>query len=310
MKCCKKNFGQFVFVILLTLVLGSFSGCTASNSTPLNPDNTPVTETPTFDLDTYPRVDGSTVTIPLSEALAARLMGMTLDEVRPHILHNKTHQAYVNLIEKNTDLIFVTSPSEDELDLAASMDVTLEVIPIVSEAFVFLAHVDNPIDALTYEEIRSIYAGEIINWSEVGGPDLPIVAYQRPLNSGSQTGFLELVMKDKLPMKPPSEQIIAGMSGLIDAVAAYESAPDALGYSYYYFVVDMWGNDQVRLLKVDGVYPSPETIASKEYPVGTAYYAVIRSDEPEDSPARQVIEWLLSDEGQILAKETGYVPLQ
>ncbi len=306
----KKYFSQIVFVILLTLSLGLLSACTTSNSTPLNPESSSVTETPTFNLDTYPRVDGSTVTIPLSEALASRLMGITLEEVRPHILHNKTHQAYVNLIEKNTDLIFVTSPSKEELDLAASMDVTLEVIPIVSEAFVFLAHVDNPIDSLTYEEIRSIYAGEITNWSEVGGPDLPIVAYQRPLNSGSQTGFLELVMKDKLPMEPPSEQIIAGMSGLIDAVAAYESAPDALGYSYYYFVVDMWGNDQVRLLKVDGVYPSPETIASKEYPVGTAYYAVIRSDEPEDSPARQVIEWLLSDDGQILAKETGYVPLQ
>jgi len=310
MKSCKNYFTQIVFVILLTFFLTTLSACTSSNSTDMNPDHSDVTKAPIFDLDTYPRVDGSTVTIPLSEALAARLMGMTLDEVRPYILHNKTHQAYVNLIEKNTDLIFVTSPSKEELDLAASMDVTLEVIPIVSEAFVFLAHVDNPVDSLRYEEIRSIYAGEITNWSEVGGPDLPIVAYQRPLNSGSQTGFLELVMKDKSPMEPPSEQIIAGMSGLIDAVAAYESAPDALGYSYYYFVVDMWGNDQVRLLKVDGVYPSPETIASKEYPVGTAYYAVMRSDEPKDSPARQVVNWLLSDAGQVMAKETGYVPLQ
>ncbi|MDF1617879.1 PstS family phosphate ABC transporter substrate-binding protein [Petrocella sp. FN5] len=302
MYSCKRYFGHVVFVILLTLSLGFLSACTASNSKE--------SQAPSFDPETYPRVDGSTVTIPLSEALAGRLMGMTLDEVRPYILHNKTHQAYVNLIDQKTDLIFVTSPSKEELDLAASMDVTLEVIPIVSEAFVFLAHVDNPVDSLTYEEIRSIYAGEITNWSQVGGANLPIVAYQRPLNSGSQTGFLELVMKDKLPMEPPSEQIIAGMSGLIDAVAAYESSPDALGYSYYYFVVDMWGNDDVRLLKVDGVYPSPETIASKEYPVGTAYYAVIRSDEPKDSPARQVIEWLLSDEGQLLAKETGYVPLQ
>jgi phosphate transport system substrate-binding protein len=306
----KQYFGQIVFVILLTLSLSMLSSCTASNSTPLNPEDSIEAKAPSFNLDTYPRVDGSTVTIPLSEALAARLMDMTLDEVRPYILHNKTHQAYVNLIDKNTDLIFVTSPSKEELELAESMDVTLEVIPIVSEAFVFLAHVDNPIDSLTFEEIRSIYAGEITNWSELGGPDLPIIAYQRPLNSGSQTGFLELVMKDKIPMEPPTEHIIAGMSGLIDAVAAYESAPDALGYSYYYFVVDMWGNDQVRLLKVDDVYPSPETIASGEYPVGTAYYAVIRSDEAEDSPARQVINWLLSDEGQILAKETGYVPLQ
>lgn len=263
-----------------------------------------------FTIEDYPKVDGSTVTIPLSEAIASELTGLSIEQVRPYILHNKTHEAYVNLINKKADIIFVTSPSEEELALAEEKGVVLEVVPIVSEAFVFLTHTDNPINGLKLEEIRRIYTGEITNWSEVGGTDTPIVAYQRPVNSGSQTGFLDLVMKDLTPMTPPTEIVVADMGGLIDAVATYDNLPDALGYSYYYFVVDMWGNENVKLLEVDGVYPNKDTIRTREYPVTTAYYAVIRSDEPEDSEVRKMIDWILSEEGQNLAEEAGYVKVK
>lgn len=263
-----------------------------------------------FTIDNYPKVDGSTVTIPLSEAVASELTGLSIEEVRPYILHNKTHQAYVNLIDKKADIIFVTSPSEEELALAKEKGVTLEVVPIVSEAFVFLTHADNSVNGLTLEQIRQIYAGNITNWSEVGGSNVPIVAYQRPVNSGSQTGFLDLVMKDLTPMNPPTEKVVAEMGALINAVATYDNAPDALGYSYYYFVTDMWGNEDVKLLEVDGVYPNKDTIKTGEYPVTTAYYAVIRSDEPENSPVRQMIDWILSEEGQNIAEEAGYVKIK
>jgi phosphate transport system substrate-binding protein len=263
-----------------------------------------------FTLQNYPRVDGSTVTIPLSEAVAARLIGLSVEEVRPYILHNKTHSAYVNLINNDADIIFVTSPSEEELSLAEEKGIELEVIPIVSEAFVFLTHADNPVAGLTLEEIRQIYTGNITNWSQVGGANVPILAYQRPVNSGSQTGLLDLVMKDLPLMDPPVEKVIAEMGGLIDAVAAYDNEPDALGYSYYYFVVDMWGNENVKLLEIDDVYPTPDTISSGRYPITTAYYAVIRKSEANDSPVRALIDWILSEEGQYLAGETGYVKVK
>ena len=254
---------------------------------------------PQFTMDTYPKVDGSTVTIPLSEAVAATLTRSTLEAVRPYILHNKTHQAYLNLIDKQTDLIFVTGPSEEELALAKEAGVEFEVIPIVSEAFVFLTHIDNPIKGLTTQNIQDIYTGKVTNWSEVGGTDEAIIPYQRPVNSGSQTGFLDLVMKGLTPMQAPEELVTAEMGMLIDAVANYENSAAALGYSYFYFVEDMWGNDAVKLLEVDDIYPNHETISSGDYPFTTAYYAVIRKDSPKDSSERQVIEWILSEEGQI-----------
>lgn len=262
---------------------------------------------PAFTAESYPVIDGSTVTIPLSETLASRLMDLPLEEARQYVLHNKTHPAYVNLIYGKADLIFVTGPSEEELQLAEDQGVELEVIPVVHEGFVFLSNEDNPVEGLTLGQIREIYTGKITNWKEVGGSDMPITAYQRPVNSGSQTGFLEMVMKAEKPMDPPMEQVVAEMGALIDAVAAYDNEPSAIGYSYYYFVMDMWGNDQIKLLSVDGIYPDKDTIRDGSYPLNTAYYGVIRKDEPENSPVREIIDWLLTEEGQQLAEEAGYV---
>ncbi|OEH86849.1 hypothetical protein BHU72_00865 [Desulfuribacillus stibiiarsenatis] len=291
--------GMILIVTLAVLITGCFAK-----------DTKETIATPKFTLENYPKVDGSTVTIPLSEAVAAKLTGSTLEQVRPYILHNKTHEAYVNLIEKKADIIFVTSPSEDELALAKEKGIELEVIPIVSEAFVFLTHRDNPVKGLTLEQVQGIYAGKITNWSQVGGSDSPIIAYQRPVNSGSQTGFLDLVMKDITPMEPPKEQVIAGMGELIDTVAAYDNKANALGYSYYYFVMDMWGNESVKLLEIDGVYPDSESIRTGAYPVTTAYYAVIRSDEAQDSSVRKMLAWILSEAGQNVVEEAGYVKIQ
>ncbi len=260
--------------------------------------------------ESYPVIDGSTVTIPLSEALAAKLMNIPIVEARQYVVHNTTHEAYINVIEGKADLIFVTSPSQDEIELAKNMKVKLEVIPIVSEAFVFLNGSDNTVVSVTLEEIQKIYTGEIINWNQIGGVDMPIKAFQRPVNSGSQTGFLDLVMDGKEPMKAPSDQTIAGMGELIDTVSAYTDEPDGIGYSYYYYTNAMWGNEKVKLLKISGVEPNNETIASGEYPLNTAYYAVFRSDEKNNSETRKIVAYLLSDEGQALAQEAGYVKVK
>ncbi|HBT18819.1 MAG TPA: hypothetical protein DEA52_02040 [Clostridiaceae bacterium] len=287
--------------LLLSLVMFTMvTGCTKGK------ESIPLSFTP----DTYPIIDGSTVTIPLSEHLASSLLQLPLEEARQYVLHNKTHEAYVNLLDKKADLIFVTSPSEEELSLASAANITLEVIPIVSEAFVFLTGADNPVEELTLAEIQGIYSGKITNWQEVGGKDLPIIPYQRPVNSGSQTGFLELVMKGLVPMEAPTTQVIAGMGDLIDTVAAYTDEPQGLGYSYFYYTTEMWGNEKVKLLSIDGVAPSSETITSHEYPIHTAYYAVIRGDEPKDSAVRKIISYILSDEGQSLMEEAGYVRIQ
>ena len=259
--------------------------------------------------EAYPRVDGSTVTIPLSEAVASAVLHLPLEEARQYVPHNKTHQAYLNLVDGTADIIFVTSPSEEELAYAAEKGVELTVTPVVSEGFVFLVNKANPVDSLTLEQIRDIYAGRITNWQEVGGSDEPIIAFQRPENSGSQTGMLDLVIRADEIMPAPTEKVVAEMGALIDAVASYDNAQNAIGYSYYYYATDMWLNDEVKLLAVDGVTPDKTTISDGTYPITTAYYAVTRSDLRSDDSAQVLLDWMLSSEGQQVAEEAGYVKL-
>lgn len=298
--------------LVLTMMM-SAAGCGSKTDEPGKEGEE--TKTPvkaaslTMKPEAYPRVDGSTVTIPLSEAVASAVLHLPLEEARQYVLHNKTHQAYLNLVDGTADIIFVTSPSEEELAYAAEKDVELTVTPVVSEGFVFLVNKANPVDSLTVEQIRDIYAGRVTNWQEVGGSDEPIMAFQRPENSGSQTGMLDLVIGADELMAAPTEKVVAEMGALIDAVASYDNAKNAIGYSYYYYATDMWLNDEIKLLAVNGVAPDKTTISDGAYPITTAYYAVTRSDLRSDDSAQVLLNWILSSEGQQVAEEAGYVKL-
>ncbi|MDR3295621.1 MAG: substrate-binding domain-containing protein [Clostridiales Family XIII bacterium] len=258
----------------------------------------------------YPRVDGSTLTIPFSEALAAAVMRLPLEEARLYVLHNKTHLAYTNLVDGRADIIFVTPPSAEELAYAAEKGVELDVIPVLRDAFVFFVNAKNPADGLRLDEIVRIYAGEIKNWNEVGGEDKEILPYQRGENSGSQTGMLELVMKGT-PLAPaPTEMVFGEMSGIVDAVAFYDNAEGALGYSYYYYTQNLWRSDQIKYLRVDGVAPLTEHIADGSYPILSDVCMVLRKGEPDGSAARKLANFIRSDEGKAVAEGAGYVPVR
>lgn len=291
----KKHFLLAILIVIATTFLIS------CNSGSLNPN---------FNKDTYPKVDGSTATIPLSENIASKLLKLTLEESRLFITHNTTHSAYGNLLYSDTDIIFVTEPSMDELELAKKAGIELEVVPIVKEAFVFLVNKENPVDSITAKQLQEIYQGKITNWKELGGPDKEIIPYQRPDNSGSQTIMQNLVMKGLTIMDAPKKLKPGEMAGLIEVIASYDNSDQALGYSVYYFANSMYTKETIKFVKVDGIEPNNETIKSGAYPYTSAYYAVMKKTEPKDSKARKLLAWILSDEGQKLAEQSGYVPLR
>ena len=254
----------------------------------------------------WERTDGSTATIPLTTALNSSLVG----GISQPPVHNTTSDAYFHLINRHSDLIFVTHPSEDELNTASAQGVEMEVIPIVKDALVFLVNIENPVENLSLRQLRDIYSGTLTNWRSIGGLDERIIPYQRTVNSGSQTLLHRLVMNESPPMTPPSEWIAGSMGELIEIVSVYDNAREAIGYSMFYFVNNMFGNDQFKLLSINGVRPSRDTIMRGEYQLEDNYYAVIRKDMPEDHPARLLINWILTDEGQALAARAGYIPLR
>lgn len=256
----------------------------------------------------YPCVDGSTATLPLSYALMQAATGVDESTAMAAITHSKTTESFYALTYGDADLLLVYEPSEDAWQIAEEQGVELHAEPIGLDALVFLINEANPVDSLTQTQIVDIYSGKTTNWEEVGGDDLEIVAYQRVENSGSQVMMKAQVMKDVAMVPAPAALRTGEMGELIDAIAAYKNTADAIGYSVYYYVNNMYIQEGLKLLKVDGIAPSNETIASGEYPYCQPFYAVIRADEPADSPAHQLFDWLVTQEGADFIQAAGYVP--
>jgi hypothetical protein len=202
-------------------------------------------------------IDGSTATIPITAELYRQFFDYSdkkLDESYIAYTHSTTHYAYVNLIDRinkyptiPVSIIFVTPPSEEELQLAETEGVELDITPIAKDGFVFITHKDNPVDNLTVEQVQGIYTGEITNWKEVGGEDIEIQSYQREPNSGSQTAMEQMVMQGKKMIKAKDTQVIGGMGELVESVAEYENGKASIGYTYYYYINNLYKNENIKV---------------------------------------------------------------
>ena len=225
-----------------------------------------------------------------------------------------TIEAYERLVQGNTDMIFAAAPSQDQLDMAEEAGVELHLTPIGKEAFVFFVNSRNPVTNLSVEEIQGIYTGEITNWSQVGGNRQSIRPFQRAENSGSQSALLRLM--EGLPLlEPEEEERIAGMGGIIREVASYRNYQNAIGFSFRFYATEMVQNGDIRLLALNGVEPTRESIRNESYPITSAFYAVTASRvgepplEERSEAAIALLQWILSQEGQELVERTGYVPI-
>ena len=263
-----------------------------------------------IDKEDLDMIDGSTATIPITAEILRQFFDYTDEQVKSSyvIHHSTTHNAYVNLAHErsNTGIIFVTPPSEDELKLQDEHGVRFHLERVATDGFVFITNIDNPVDSLTVKQIQDIYSGKITNWKEVGGKDLEIVAYQRERNSGSQTAMEENVMQGIQMIEPIETRVIGWMGGLIDAVAEYSNSEASIGYTYNYYLNNLYKSDKVKVIKVDGVSATNENLLNKTYPFYTPYYAVIRESEELNSPARKLQEFLISPKGQELIEMAGY----
>lgn len=257
-----------------------------------------------------PKMDGSTSLIPLEAGIRSALLGISMEEATEQVVHSSTHTSFNNLMSDAVDLIFSVPLSEQQLKNAKGLGVEIEQIPVAKEGFVFVVNADNPVDSLTQQQLRDIYSGNITNWSEVGGKDEPIIAYQRNRDSGSQN-FMTAFMGDIPLIDAPTEQRPATMVGLMDVIAVNDHAEQSIGYSVYAYAADMYGSgDEIKFIAVDGVAPSKATMASGDYPLLSENYAIFRSDEAEDSPVRRLVDWMVSDEGQLALAKAGYVTLR
>ena len=203
--------------------------------------------------------------------------------------YKNTVRGYQAIVDGSTDILFCAGPSEEQKQYAKEQGVELVYVPIGLEGFVFFVNENNPVENLTVEQIRKIYACEYTNWSEVGGANRVINPVTRLEGSGSQTTFEAFMGEYEIGMKSPFA--ILGAS---------------IGFSFRYYMDGIVENDSVKMLSLNGVYPSAENIQNRSYPIVAQFYAIYRADnENENIPV--LLDWILSEEGQDLIEQCGYV---
>ena len=314
-----------ITVLALSAMLICMSCCKENMPVIDEEKEIPFLEEITF--ENYPIVDGSTSTAPLNTIIACRLLGIRYEwalplggdwSVRPEFSGNlwekikvsQTHQSFINLINKDVNLtLSARKMSSDEKAFAEAAGVTLIETPIALDAFIFIVNPKNQIESLTTKQIQDIYTGKITNWNEVGGNNAEINPYVRNANSGSQELMDLLVMKDLeyfMGLPKYEEVVVSSMPGAFEVVG---NDVNSLCYTVYYYKEQIVrGEGYVKTITVDGIYPDKETIGNRSYPHVAEVYAIIRADLDKSSMAYKLYEWLQTEEGKDVIRESGYIP--
>lgn len=263
-----------------------------------------------------PIIDGSTSTYPFTEAVYSQLFCNGYAHEQFPTSHSKSHASYERLINGEVDMLFASVyPASDILALAEEKGVELELIPIAYDAMIFFTNAENPAEGLTKEQISNIYVNNAYtNWSELGGSDALLYPYCRNNDSGSHAQMEKHFLNgsDIHPQIKAETTSVTMSNVLTDVMNAKTDDPQGfgLGYSIYYYFnnMDLFYNTKtnLKLLAIDGVYPNDETIADGTYPLANNTYVVLRKDTPENSPARKMAEFMLTEEGQECVELAGY----
>ena len=201
---------------------------------------------------------------------------------------NNTMGAYEEIVTGEADIIFCAAPSDEQLEFARNNNVELVLTPIGREAFVFFVNENNPVSDLSVDDVRAIYAGRINNWSEVGGANYPITHLSRNPGSGSQSTM---------------DRFMDGEPIAFDYDAAFGRC---IAFSFRYYVNDLTNYGGIKILSLNGIYPSIDTISDGSYPLASYFYAVTRADNSNPN-VDILLDWILSEEGQAVIEANGYV---
>lgn len=186
-----------------------------------------------------------------------------------------------------------------ESSAATAKGVTLKPIIVAHDAMAVIVNANNPIAKLTRRQVEQIFTGDVADWSAVGGKPGRISIYTRNTSSGTYSDWKDLAMKKRDYAR--SSQKMAGNEQIAAEVAKNPNGVGYVGLAYIHAA-------GVKVIAIDGVSPSKETVLAKKYAFArpTFYYT---NGEPTGEAAR-FIEFTLSDAGQKIAEKIGFVPLR
>ena len=170
---------------------------------------------------------------------------------------------------------------------------------VAIDGIAMIVNKENPVKDLTIEQIAALYKGEITNWSEVGGADAPVVLIGREATSGTRDGF-ESITDTEDACKYNQELTSTG-----DVVQTVSSNPNAIGYASLASV-----KDTVKLISVEGVTPSTETIQDGSYKIQRNFVMVTKKNAELSPAAKSFFEFATSSAADEWIIEAGAVPVK
>ena len=190
-------------------------------------------------------------------------------------------------------------------------------ITIAMDGLALVVHKSNTVNGLTRVQVRDIFRGAITNWRQVGGEDLPIWLITREEGSGTREAFVKLVMEagakiaSKAAAGPAGNKHVANRiyrkamtqesNGAVKELVKHDRG--AIGYMSLGLV-----KDELKILAVDGVYPSLENVTTKRYPLMRPFLYVVRGTLSKGAQA--FIDFTLSPPGQHLLVKEGLISVR
>lgn len=285
----KRYLVLFMAVLMITALLAACGGNDSEDQTDNNTEEGTETNGETSGLEGSITMAGSTSVQPLSEELASAFMEKHPD-TRLEVSGGGSGAGVTAAQSNAADFGAVSREiKEDETGINEHV--------IAIDGIAIIAHPDNPVSDIPLEDISKIFSGEIANWSEVGGDDNEVVVVSREDGSGTRGAFTDIVLGDKELVASALIQNTTG--GVAEAVS---NDVNAIGYVSVGAM-----SDNVKGLAVDGVEPTGENIKAGDYKVSRPFNYVTNADTELSELAQAFLDFVLSEEGQQVVEENGFV---
>ncbi|CDN11589.1 MAG: substrate-binding domain-containing protein [Richelia sp.] len=217
--------------------------------------------------------------------------------------------------------------NDTELARAQQRRFSLKQIPVAIDGLAFAIHPDLQIPGLTVNQLKSIYTGKTTNWRQVGGPNIPIRAYSRPITAG---GTVELFVQDTLG----GEAFAANVELVPTTTQALRKVANSLGSIYFASAPEVVPQCSIRALplgRTQGQYVAPyqepfvkptecpgkrnqlniEAFRSGNYPITRNLFVVVKQNgRAEQQAGTAYANLLLTEQGQKLISQQGFVRIR
>ncbi|GEM32934.1 phosphate-binding protein [Nocardia neocaledoniensis NBRC 108232] len=186
----------------------------------------------------------------------------------------------------------------------------LTEIPLARASFSIVTHPGVGLKDLTTQQIRDLYRGNIRNWNEIGGPDLPVVLIDRTAGSGTRRALEARLLEDNrkvfryascVGMAPGGEQCEVDVTE--EVVTFVAKIPGAVGY-----LETSAATDAVAPVSIDGVQPTQDTIRLGYYRFTGIEYAYTHGPVAGDSLVAQFLDYLIRGKARLTMIEFGNIP--